>query len=66
MASAQACFLPIPNKGKADFNPVLFNYQSIPDDPAVLAILATREGTSVTVIDNQRELLQALQDIRRD
>jgi len=59
LASAQACFLPIPKEGKAEFNPVVFNYQSIPDDPAVLAILATREGTSVTVIDNQRDGFEA-------
>ncbi len=59
LASAQACFLPIPRQGKAQFNPVLFNYQSIAKDPAVLAILATREGTSVTVIDNQRDRFEA-------
>ena len=55
LVSAQACFLPIPRQGKAEFNPVLFNYQSVAGDPAVLTILATREGTSVTVIDNQRD-----------
>src|SRR5262249_54378207 len=55
LVSAQACFLPVPKKGLAEFTPVLFNYQSRPGDPAVLAILATREGTSVTVIDNQRD-----------
>jgi hypothetical protein len=37
----------------------LFNYQSYPGDPAVLTILATREGTSVTVIDNQRDGFEA-------
>jgi hypothetical protein len=55
LVSAQACFLPIPKEGKATFNPVLFNYQSISGDPAVLTILCTREGTSVTVIDNKRD-----------
>jgi hypothetical protein len=55
LVSAQACFLPIPKEGIAEFNPVLFNYQSQAGDPAVLTILATREGTSVTVIDNQRD-----------
>ncbi|WP_227500025.1 hypothetical protein [Synechococcus sp. PCC 7335] len=55
LVSAQAAFLPIPSEGEATFNPVLFNYQSYPGDPAVLTILATREGTSVTVIDNQRD-----------
>ena len=55
LVSAQACFLPIPRSGEAAFNPVLFNYQSYEGDPAVLTLLATREGTSVTVIDNKRD-----------
>lgn len=55
LVSAQACFLPVPRGGVVTFNPVLFNYQSRPQDPAVLSILATPEGTSVTVIDNQRD-----------
>ena len=59
LVSAQACFLPIPQEGSAEFNPVLFNYQSYPGDPAVLTILATREGTSVTIIDNQRDGFEA-------
>lgn len=59
LVSAQASFLPIPKSGKAEFNPVLFNYQSYAGDPAVLTILATREGTSVTVIDNKRDAFSA-------
>lgn len=59
LVSAQAAFLPIPQEGSATFNPVLFNYQSYPGDPAVLTILATREGTSITVIDNQRDGFEA-------
>lgn len=59
LVSAQAAFLPIPQAGDATFNPVLFNYQSYPDDPAVLTILATREGTSITIIDNQRDSFDA-------
>ena len=55
LVSAQACFLPVPKNGKAEFNPVLFNYQSSEKNPAVLTILCTREGTSVTVIDNKRD-----------
>jgi hypothetical protein len=55
LVSAQAAFLPIPAGGSAQFNPVLFNYQSYPGNPAVLAILATREGTSITVIENRTE-----------
>jgi len=59
LASAQGCFLPVPKGGRAVFNPVLFNYQSYKKNPAVLTILATREGTSVTVIDNVRDGFQA-------
>ncbi|OPL18167.1 MAG: hypothetical protein AVO35_06590 [Candidatus Aegiribacteria sp. MLS_C] len=55
LVSAQAVFLPIPQSGNATFNPVLYNYQSYEGDPAVLTILVTREGTSVTVIDNTRD-----------
>lgn len=59
LVSAQACFLPISKEGLAEFNPVLFNYQSRTGDPAVLTILATREGTSITVIDNKRDAFHA-------
>lgn len=55
LTSAQACFLPVPAQDKAEFTPVAFNYQSSVGDPAVLAILATREGTSVTIVDNSRD-----------
>ncbi len=55
LVSAQACFLPVPQEGEASFNPVIFNYQGRKGDPAVLTILATGEGTSVTVIDNERD-----------
>ena len=55
LVSAQAAFLPIPQGSEAIFNPVLFNYQSYPGDPAVLTLLVTREGTSATIIDNQRD-----------
>lgn len=59
LLSAQACFLPIPQNNKAEFNPVIFNYQSYKNNPAVLTILATREGTSITVIDNVRDAFSA-------
>ncbi len=59
LVSAQACFLPVPATGSAEFNPVLFNYQSYAGAPAVLAIVATREGTSATIIDNQRDAFGA-------
>ncbi len=55
LMSAQAVFLPIPKQGKAEFNPVVFNYQSAPGSPAVLTILATRQGTSISVVENRPE-----------
>jgi len=55
LVSAQACFLPVPKEGAAEFNPVLFNYQSYAGAPAVLTIVVTREGTSATIIDNTRD-----------
>ena len=59
LVSAQAAFLPVPKEGLAEFNPVIFNYQSYKGDPAVLTIVATREGTSATVIDNVRDAFPA-------
>ena len=53
LVSAQAVFLPIPKKGRAEFTPVLFNYQSSAGSPAVLTMLVTRQGTSITVIENK-------------
>lgn len=53
LVSAQHVFVPLPRTGKAEFNPVLFNYQSYPENPAVLTLLVTREGTSVRVIENR-------------
>jgi hypothetical protein len=55
LVSAQAAFLPVPQQGLAEFNPVIFNYQSYQGDPAVLTLVATREGTSATIIDNVRD-----------
>ncbi len=56
LVSAQACFLPIPKTGakagEAVFTPVLYNYQSYPGNPAVLTMVATRQGTSIQVIEN--------------
>jgi len=56
LVSAQAVFLPIPKSGKAQFNPVLFNYQSAPGSPAVLSILVTRQGTSIQVVENNPKM----------
>lgn len=59
LVSAQAVFLPVPKRGKAEFNPAVFNYQSAPGSPAVLTLLVTREGTSMQVIENEGEEVTA-------
>lgn len=59
LVSAQSAFLPVPQEGLAEFNPVIFNYQSYQGDPAVLTIVASREGTSATIIDNVRDGFEA-------
>lgn len=58
LVSAQATFLPIPSDSEATFWPVIFNYQSTRKNPAVLTLLVTRQGTSMTVIDNTRDSLR--------
>lgn len=55
LVSAQHAFLPVPKEGQAKFWPVIFNYQSAKKNPAVLTILVTRQGTSITIIDNDRD-----------
>lgn len=55
LVSAQAAFLPVPKQGKATFHPVIFNYQSSAGHPAVLTLLVTRQGTSLTIVDNARD-----------
>jgi hypothetical protein len=55
LVSAQAAFLPVPRQGKATFHPVIFNYQSTAGSPAVLTILVTRQGASLTIVDNARD-----------
>jgi hypothetical protein len=59
LVSAQSTFLPIPQDGEATFWPVIFNYQSTRESPAVLTLLVTRQGTSMTVIDNARDTIGA-------
>jgi len=57
LVSAQAAFLPVPRGARATFHPVIFNYQSTSGHPAVLSILVTRQGTSMSIVDNGRDQL---------
>lgn len=55
LVSAQSTFLPIAQGATTKFHPVIFNYQSSAKNPAVLTILVTRQGTSMTIVDNARD-----------
>lgn len=55
LVSAEACIMPVPKDGKAVFVPSIFNYQSTAEHPAVLVILVSNRGTSITLLDNQRD-----------
>jgi hypothetical protein len=59
LVSAQTAFLPVPHEGKATFWPVIFNYASSKRHPGVLTILVTRQGTSMTIVDNARDTVDA-------
>ena len=52
LVSAQGAFLPVSQTGEATFTPVLYNYQSSPGAPAVATIVATSQGTSIQVVEN--------------
>ena len=67
LPAAQAVFLPIPKKGKAEFNPAVFNYQSAPGSPAVLTGFVEPEGdTECDLAAIWREVLNLSQIGRRD
>jgi len=66
LVSAQACFLPIPQSGEATFTPVIYNYQSSKGNPAVLTIVATREGTSIQVVENDEGYLSEVLYFNQD
>jgi hypothetical protein len=53
LVSAQHVFVPVPDGVRVEWAPVLFNYQSEPGAPAVLCLVITREGTSITIIENR-------------
>jgi hypothetical protein len=57
ICSAQACFLPMPAEGEAKFNVAIRNYQSSSGSPAVLAIVASANGTSAEILDGSQQRL---------
>ena len=56
LTSTQCCVLPC-DKGNVDFNVQLFNYQSIDEDPAVLVILVSKNGTSAQILESSNQKL---------
>ncbi len=55
LVSAQHVFVPAPERVRVELAPMLFNYQSAPGSPAVLVLLATREGTRIPVIEHRED-----------
>lgn len=56
VCSAQACFLPMPKEGEAKFNVVIHNRESSPGEPAILAIVASANGTSAEIVERRQGL----------
>ena len=57
LTSVQHCLLPVVD-GDCEFNVALYNYQSRADDPAVLVIVASSQGTSAQVVTGGTEHLK--------
>jgi len=57
LTSAQCCILPADKDGSVEFNARLFNYQSYSDNPAVLVIVVSANGTSAQVVTEYQQKL---------
>jgi hypothetical protein len=57
LTSTQCCILPVQSKMKTEFAVQLFNYQSSEDNPAVLVILASKNGTSTQILGKNNQKL---------
>lgn len=57
LTTCQCCVLPCKKGGETEFNVQLFNYQSYNDNPAVLVILASKDGTSAQVLETSNQKL---------
>lgn len=56
LTSSQCCVIPV-DEGTTDFAVQLFNYQSLDNDPAVLVILVSKDGTSTQVVQKSNQKL---------
>ena len=57
LTSAQACVLPSTQDGSSEFNVRLFNYPSHSEDPAVLVLVVSANGTSCQVVTEYQQKL---------
>lgn len=51
IVSAQATMLPVKQSQDTPFNVAIYNYQTVEDDPAVLAIVVSANGSSAQVVN---------------
>ncbi len=51
LTSSQCCILPAANGVRTQFGVQLFNYQCSVDDPAVLVIMVSNQGTTIKILD---------------
>lgn len=56
LVSTQCCVLPLQD-GKTEFTAQLFNYQSYDDNPAVLVVVVTKNGTSAQILQTANQKL---------
>ena len=57
LTSTQCCVLPCEKEKSVDFTVQLFNYQSVSEDPAVLVVLVSKNGTSAQIVENSNQKL---------
>jgi hypothetical protein len=57
LTSTQCCILPVQKDKKTEFAVQLFNYQSYDENPAVLVILVSKNGTSAQVLQTSNQKL---------
>lgn len=57
LTSTQCCVLPVKKGEKTEFAVQLFNYQSYNDNPAVLVVLVSKDGTSTQIIERSNQKL---------
>lgn len=57
LTSTQCCVIPVEKGKKTEFTLQLFNYQSYDENPAVLVILVSKNGTSAQIIEKSNQKL---------